>query len=131
MLRTLMKSKLHRATVTASDVNYVGSITIDRSLVEAAQLVPHERVQVLSVTTGARLETYVMVGGRDTGEICLNGAAARLMHVGDIVIIISYGLYDDAETGTHVPVVVLCDERNQPRVLRGHELPVDASQPAN
>lgn len=116
-----MKSKLHRATVTAADINYVGSITIDEALMEAAQLLPNERVQVLNIDTGGRLETYVMAGDRHGGDICLNGAAARLVQPGDLVIIISYGVYDEHEAIDHTPVVVLCDARNGAEELVGGE----------
>lgn len=113
MLRTLLKSKLHRATVTSADLHYVGSITVDRDLMDLADLAEHERVQVVDVDNGARLETYVLAGPRGSGDVCLNGAAARLVHPGDTVIVMSYGQYDAAEAAAHQPVVVLCDERNR------------------
>lgn len=116
MLRTLMKSKLHRATVTGANVHYMGSLTLDRDLMEAADLLPHERVQVVDVDNGARLETYVIAGRRGSGEVCLNGAAARLVQPGDKVIVISYGVYADEEARLHSPVVVHCDAANRPRV---------------
>jgi aspartate 1-decarboxylase len=114
MLRTLMKSKLHRATVTEANLHYMGSITIDRDLMDAADLLDHERVQVVDATNGARLETYVIAGERGSGAICVNGAAARLVAPGDTVIVISYATYDEAEARSHTPAVVLCDERNRP-----------------
>lgn len=114
MQRTLMKSKLHRATVTEANLHYVGSITLDPALMEAADLLPHEKVQVVDIDNGARLETYVIEGRRGSGEVCLNGAAARLVHPGDRVIVISYGVYEDAEAKAHTPIVVFCDERNRP-----------------
>ena len=120
MRRTLMKSKLHRATVTQADLDYVGSITIDRDLMDAADLLPHERVQVLDVTNGARLETYVIEGERGSGLIGINGAAAHLVHEGDLVLIVSYADLDDAEARTWQPTVVLLDADNRvERVLTG------------
>jgi len=119
--RTLMKSKLHRATVTMADLDYVGSITIDRDLMDAADLLPHERVQVLDVTNGARLETYVIEGERGSGDIGINGAAAHLVHPGDIVLIVSFAEFEDAEARTWEPTVVLLDADNRiERVLTGH-----------
>ncbi|HVM13009.1 MAG TPA: aspartate 1-decarboxylase, partial [Egibacteraceae bacterium] len=97
MLRTLMRAKLHRATVTAADLHYIGSITLDPELMEAADLLDHEKVQVLDIDNGARLETYVIAGERGSGELCLNGAAARLVAPGDTVIVISYATYTDEE----------------------------------
>jgi aspartate 1-decarboxylase len=112
MQRTMMKSKIHRATVTDANLNYVGSITIDRTLMEAADLREYEQVQVVDIDNGARLETYVIEGAPGSGTICLNGAAARLVQRGDKVIVISYGVYDEAELGEHQPIVVLVDESN-------------------
>lgn len=117
MLRTLMKSKLHRATVTGADLHYMGSITIDPDLMAAADLLDHEKVQVVDIDNGARLETYVIAGERGSGELCLNGAAARLVAPGDTVIVISYATYTDAEARAHVPTVVYCGEDN--RVIPG------------
>lgn len=116
MQRTLMKSKVHRATVTGADVDYVGSLTLDAELMEAADLLPHEKVQVVDVDNGARLETYVIAGERGAGVVCLNGAAARLLSPGDRVIVISYATYSDAEARAHTPTVVVCDEANRPTV---------------
>lgn len=110
--RTMMKSKIHRATVTGADLNYIGSITVDRRLMELADLREHEQVHVLDVDNGARFETYVIAGG--PGEIVLNGAAARLVHTGDRVIVISYAAYDDAELDDYEPRVVHVDSRNRP-----------------
>ncbi len=112
-----MKSKLHRAVVTGADLHYVGSITIARDLMDLADLVPHERVQVVDIDNGARLETYVIPGPAGSGTVTLNGAAARLVQPGDRVIIISYGVYTDAEARAHVPTVVLLDEANVPTVV--------------
>lgn len=120
MQRTLMKSKLHRATVTDANVDYMGSATLDPDLMDAADILPHERVQVVDVDNGARLETYAIRGERGSGDVCLNGAAARLITTGDRVIVISYAVYDDAEARAHEPVVVFCDERNRP-TLAGPE----------
>ena len=101
-----MKSKIHRAVVTEADINYVGSITIDRTLMEAAELHEYERVDVLNVNNGERLQTYVIAGERDSGVICLNGAAARKAMVGDIVIIISYASVTPEEAASWTPKVV-------------------------
>lgn len=113
MFRHLMKSKIHRATVTEADLHYVGSITIDRELMDAADLMPNERVQVVNNNNGARLETYVIEGQRGSGVICMNGAAARLVHPGDVVIIIAYAMMDEAEARAHRPRVVLVDASNR------------------
>ena len=113
MLRTLCKSKIHRATVTDARLHYVGSITIDEALLEAADILPYERVQVVSVTTGARLETYAIPGPRGGGTVCMNGAAARLIQPGDVVIIISYALMTGEEARGHRPRVVFVDEGNR------------------
>ena len=113
MRRRMMKSKIHRATVTDANVNYVGSITIDSTLMEQADLLEYEQVAVVDIDNGARLETYVIEGQRGSGEICLNGAAAHLVHPGDRVIVISYAEYDDAElTEGYAPVVVHVDSAN-------------------
>jgi aspartate 1-decarboxylase len=111
--RTLMKSKLHRATVTRADLDYVGSVTIDRDLMDAADLLPHERVQVLDVTNGARLETYVLEGERGSGEIGINGAAAHLVHPGDLVLIVSFAEFEEDEARAWKPTVVLIGEGNR------------------
>lgn len=113
MFRYLMKSKIHRATVTEADLHYVGSITIDRDLMDAADLMANERVQVVNNNNGARLETYVIEGARGSGVICMNGAAARLVHPGDVVIIIAYGMMDEREAREHKPRVVLVDASNR------------------
>ncbi|MCG0278316.1 MAG: aspartate 1-decarboxylase [Thermanaeromonas sp.] len=114
MWRVMMKSKIHRATVTEANLNYVGSITIDSELLDAADILPHEQVQVVNINNGARFETYVIPGERGSGVICVNGAAARLVQPGDIVIIISYGLYSDEEARRLEPRVVFVDARNRP-----------------
>jgi aspartate 1-decarboxylase len=113
MLRTMCKSKIHRATVTGADLNYVGSITIDPVLMEAADLLEYEQVSVVNVNNGARFETYVIPGVPGKGEICLNGAAARLVHPGDKVIVISYAQYDEAEMAVYRPQFIFVDEHNR------------------
>lgn len=114
MRRTLCKSKIHRAVLTGADVHYEGSITIDRELMDAADLVEYERVQVVNVNNGARLETYVIAGAPGSGAMQLNGAAARLGVVGDHVIVISYAEYDENEIAGHEPRKVFVDARNRP-----------------
>jgi aspartate 1-decarboxylase len=113
MRRTMMKSKIHRATVTEANLHYVGSITIDRDLMDAADLLVNEKVQVVDNDNGARLETYVIEGERGSGVVCLNGAAARLVHPGDTVIIISYADLEDAEARSFEPRVVFVDADNR------------------
>jgi aspartate 1-decarboxylase len=110
----MMKSKIHRATVTDADLHYVGSITVDRDLMDLANLLEHEQVAVVDIDNGARLETYVIEGERGSGAICLNGAAARLVAPGDRVIIISYADYEEAELETYAPAVVHVDRSNLP-----------------
>ncbi len=112
MQRTMMKSKIHRATITGADLNYVGSITIDRDLMDAADLLEYERVHVLDIDNGARFETYVIEGGRGSGDMIVNGAAARLVHPGDKIIVISYATYADEELESYRPVVVKVDKAN-------------------
>ena len=106
----MLKSKIHRATVTAADLNYIGSVSIDPVLLAAADILEHEQVTVLDVNNGARFETYAIVGA--PGEICLNGAAARLVHVGDIVIILTYADLEADELADHRPRVVHVDDKN-------------------
>ena len=113
MFRHMMKAKLHRATVTEANLNYVGSITIDQDLMDAVDILPHEKVQVVNNNNGARLETYVIPGPRGSGTICLNGAAARLVQPGDIVIIIAYALVEEKELATFKPKVAILGENNQ------------------
>ncbi|ESQ04286.1 aspartate 1-decarboxylase [Streptomyces sp. CHA1] len=112
MLRTMFKSKIHRATVTHADLHYVGSVTVDRDLMDAADLLPGELVHIVDITNGARLETYVIEGERGSGVIGVNGAAAHLVHPGDLVILISYAQVDDAEARSLVPSVVHVDAQN-------------------
>lgn len=110
----MLKSKIHRATVTGSDLHYVGSITVDPDLLEAADVREHEQVHVVDVDNGARFETYTIAGRRGSGEVCINGAAARLVHVGDTVILISYAEYEEEELDTtYEPRVVHVNRRNE------------------
>jgi aspartate 1-decarboxylase len=102
----MLKSKIHRATITGSDLHYVGSITIDRDLLEAADMLEHEQVHVLDVDNGARFETYTIAGTRGSGTMQINGAAARLVHEGDTIIVVSYASYDEAELERYAPRVV-------------------------
>lgn len=115
MYLTLCKAKLHRATVTQAELHYEGSITIDAGLLEAAGIVPFERVQVVDINNGNRFETYTIAGKRGSGTICVNGAAARLVHPGDHVIIIAYAQYTPEEAQRHQPVIVLLDAKNTVR----------------
>lgn len=122
MFRTMMKSKIHRATVTEANLNYVGSITIDEDLMDAADLLENEKVQIVNNNNGARLETYVIKGERGSGVICLNGAAARLVQPGDNVIIISYAMMSKEEYTNHKPTVVIVDADNKPVTADYHEV---------
>ncbi|MBO8201460.1 aspartate 1-decarboxylase [Streptomyces smyrnaeus] len=124
MLRTMFKSKIHRATVTQADLHYVGSVTIDADLLDAADLLPGELVHIVDITNGARLETYVIEGERGSGVLGINGAAAHLVHPGDLVIVISYAQVDDAEARAMRPRVVHVDAEN--RIVA---LGADASEP--
>ena len=114
MIRQLLKSKIHRATITEANVDYVGSITIDADLMERADIVPYEKVLVADIDNGARLETYAIEGRRGSGDVCMNGAAALLMNEGDKVIVMSFADYDEDEVQQHRPRVVFVDERTQP-----------------
>jgi aspartate 1-decarboxylase len=116
MRLSALKSKIHRATVTEANLNYDGSITIDADLMDAADILPHEQVQVLDVNNGERFDTYAIRGPRGSGILCLNGPAARLAHVGDKVIVITYAAMEREELLRHVPTVIRVDERN--RILR-------------
>ena len=112
MRRTMLKSKIHRATLTGSDLNYVGSITVDADLLEAADIREHEQVHVLDIDNGARFETYTIAGRRGSGEMQVNGAAARLVHTGDRVIVVSYAAYEEAELDSYDPKVVHVNTEN-------------------
>ena len=118
-MRSMLKSKIHRARVTGADLNYEGSITLDQELMEAAGLLEYEKVHVLDIDNGNRLETYVIKGGRGTGEVIINGAAARLVQRGDLVIILGYATLTEEEARTRVPRLVYVDDEN--RIARlGH-----------
>jgi aspartate 1-decarboxylase len=110
----MLWGKVHRATVTAADINYVGSLTLDPDLIEAAGMLPYEQVQVLDIDNGTRLTTYLIEGDRSSGQVIINGAAARLVAPGDKVIIVSYAEMEDDEARAHVPKVVLVDADNRP-----------------
>ena len=124
MMRIMMKSKIHRATVTQADLDYVGSVTLDAELMEAADLLEGEQVAIVDITNGARIETYVIPGARGSGVIGINGAAAHLVRPGDLVIIISYGMMSDAEARALQPKVVHVDAQN--RIVK---LGNDAAEP--
>jgi aspartate 1-decarboxylase len=113
MFRHMMNAKIHRATVTEANLNYVGSITIDEDLLDAVGMTANEKVQIVNNNNGARLETYIIPGERGSGVVCLNGAAARLVQVGDTVIIISYALVAEDKVPTHQPKVAILDENNR------------------
>jgi len=121
MRRIMMKSKIHRATVTQANLDYVGSITIDRALMDAADLLPNEKVQIVNNNNGQRFETYVIEGEPGSGVIGLNGAAARLVYPGDSVIIISYAEMEDAEAREYEPTVVFVDDENR-KIRKGVEI---------
>ena len=123
MFRTMLGGKIHRATVTEADLNYVGSITIDQDLLDAAGICVNEKVQIVNNNNGARLETYTIPGERGSGVICLNGAAGRLVQKGDIVIIMSYVLMSNEEAKNHEPKVVLVNEQNKIRGIIHYEPP--------
>ena len=127
MRRTMCKSKIHRATLTGADLNYVGSLTVDRDLMDAADMLPYEQVHVVNVNNGARLTTYVIEGERGTGTMQLNGAAARLGAPGDIVIVITYAEYDDTEVKRGFePTVVFVDGKN--RIAEGPASPARSGE---
>jgi aspartate 1-decarboxylase len=113
MFRTMMNAKIHRARVTEANLNYVGSITIDEEILDAVGMIPNEKVQIVNNNNGARFETYIIPGKRGSGVVCLNGAAARLVHEGDVVIIISYALVSEEKLQSHKPKVAIMNEYNQ------------------
>ena len=121
MFRTLLGGKIHRATVTEANLNYVGSITVDLDLLDAAGILVNEKVQIVNNNNGARLETYTIAGRRGSGTVCLNGAAARLVQPGDVVIIMSYVMLSEPEIPAHRPKVVLVDSRNAIREVMDYE----------
>ena len=118
MQRVLLKSKIHRAKVTDANIDYEGSLTIDKNLMEAADILPSEQVKVYNVSNGARFDTYAISGSPGAGEICLNGAAAHMGAVGDLIIIATYAHYHDAEILAHDPKIVMVDADNRPRSQR-------------
>ena len=113
MLRSMLKSKVHRATVTQTELQYEGSLTLDRELMQAAGLLPHERVMVYNISNGERFETYLIQGEPGSGIVCINGAAARKACVGDLIIIAAYGLFEDAELEKYETLIVLLDGKNR------------------
>ena len=121
MLRMMLNSKLHRAVVTEADLNYVGSITIDQNLLDAVGMLPNEKVHIVNNNNGARFETYIIAGERGSGVICVNGAAARLVQKGDIVIILSYVYMMNDEAKEHKPTVAIMNENNSIREIISHE----------
>ncbi|WP_258729408.1 aspartate 1-decarboxylase [Bacillus atrophaeus] len=121
MYRTMMSGKLHRATVTEANLNYVGSITIDEDLIDAVGMLSNEKVQIVNNNNGARLETYIIPGERGSGVICLNGAAARLVQPGDTVIIISYKMMSEQDAASHQPKVAVLNEKNEIEQMLGSE----------
>ena len=128
MLRTLLRSKIHRARVTQADLNYEGSITVDQELLDAAELTAFEKVEIYDVTNGNRIATYVIPGIRGSGKICINGAAARLVQPEDVVIICCYGQFDEQELKSHSAKIVLVDEDNQ--ITKVADKNVDNLRPA-
>lgn len=123
MFRTMLGGKIHRATVTEANLNYVGSITVDQDLLDAAGICVNEKVAIVNNNNGERLETYTIPGERGSGVVCLNGAAARLVQKGDIVIIMSYVMLSEPEIAAHEPKVVLVDENNKIRNVISYEPP--------
>jgi aspartate 1-decarboxylase len=121
MFRTMMNGKIHRAVVTEANLNYVGSITIDTDILDAVGMVPNEKVQIVNNNNGARFETYIIPGERGSGVICVNGAAARLVQEGDIVIIISYAMIAEENITNHEPKVAIMDEKNRIKNMINHE----------
>src|SRR5690606_31429996 len=121
MFRMMMNSKIHRATVTQADLNYVGSITIDQDILDAVGMLPNEKVHVVNNNNGARFETYIIAGERGSGVICVNGAAARLVQKGDIVIIISYVYVNNEEAADHKPTVAIMGENNTIKEMISYE----------
>jgi len=122
MLLTMLKGKLHRATVTQADINYVGSITIDADLLEHSGILPGEKVHIVNVNNGERFETYTIKGDAGSGVICVNGAAARLVQPGDKIIIIAYAIMDEKEAKKNAPIVVFLDEKNRITSVKREEV---------
>ena len=128
MLRTLLRSKIHRARVTEADLNYEGSITVDLLLLEAARIIPFEKVDIYNVTNGNRLSTYVIPGEKGSGKICINGAAARMVDPNDVVIICCYGRFEPSEIEEHNAMIVLVDDDNN--ITRAVEKSAQTLRPA-
>ncbi|SFJ99838.1 L-aspartate 1-decarboxylase [Halobacillus dabanensis] len=126
MFRTMMKAKIHRAHVTEANLNYVGSVTIDQNLLDQVGILPHEKVQIVNNNNGERLETYVIAGERGSGVLCLNGAAARLVQPGDIVIIVSYAMLSEEELAGFRPKIALMDNQNKVVEIIEEEPPLTA-----
>ncbi|MDA7951384.1 MAG: aspartate 1-decarboxylase [Pirellulaceae bacterium] len=124
MYRTLLKSKIHRATVTGAELHYAGSVAVDLDLLEAADILPGEQVDVLNITNGQRLTTYAITAERGSGEICINGAAAHLVNPNDLVILVSYAQYNELEIKEHQPKLVVVDRQNK-------QVPADTSTPTD
>ena len=122
MLRTLLSGKIHRATVTDADLHYEGSFTLDEDLLDAAGILPHERIEIYNVTRGTRFATYAIAGERGRGEVCANGAAAHRAVAGDLVIVAAYGQFTEQEARDHHPRVVLVDSKNRPRRTLDHSV---------
>lgn len=122
MILNMLKSKIHRATVTEANLNYVGSITIDRNLLKASGLIEYEKVQIVDINNGNRLETYIIGGKENSGVICLNGAAARLVNEGDKIIIMAYAQMDEKETKSYKPTVVFVNDNNNIKEITNYEL---------
>ncbi|MGM8365368.1 aspartate 1-decarboxylase [Virgibacillus sp. W0181] len=126
MFRTLMKAKIHRARITEANLNYVGSVTIDESILEKVDILPHEKVQIVNNNNGARLETYVIPGERGSGVVCLNGAAARLVQKDDIIIIIAYAIVENEELCSFKPKVAIMNDKNEVEQMLEQEPPMTA-----
>lgn len=127
MLRTMVKAKIHRATVTQAELNYVGSLTIDEDLMEICDILPNEQVHIVNVTNGHRMVTYAIVGERGSGVMCLNGAAARHGQKGDIIIVMTFAHFSEEEARVLVPRVVVVDAENRPAQVLGNEIHGDAA----
>ncbi|WP_226666838.1 aspartate 1-decarboxylase [Metabacillus litoralis] len=121
MFRTMLNAKIHRARVTEANLDYVGSITIDENIIDAVGMVANEKVQIVNNNNGARFETYIIAGERGSGVVCLNGAAARLVQKGDVVIILTYTLVPEEKISTHQPKIAIMDEKNNIVDMLGHE----------
>lgn len=121
MFRTMLNAKIHRARVTEANLNYIGSITIDENIIDAVGMIPNEKVQIVNNNNGARLETYIIAGERGSGVVCLNGAAARLVQEGDVIIILTYTLLSEDMLSDHKPKIAIMDENNNILDIIGHE----------